>query len=565
MKSQNMRRSCAIVGADDVARRLMHSILLLLPLLAAMIFASAAGAATTDGTERRVALVIGNSAYQFTPHLPNPTNDAEAMAAALQRLGFEVSKGIDLDHAETELIIREFTRKLPGADVALLFYAGHGIQVARQNYLIPVDAQLVDETDLHFEATDLNLVLNLMEREPRVNLVFLDACRDNPLSQKLARSMGSTRSAAIGRGLALVNAQDGSFIAFATQPDNVALDGEGNHSPFTAALLNHIETPGLSLSDMMIRVRNDVKATTNGQQVPKEESSLTSSFYFQPAAAVEQALASVEPSAGPTATVATPTASGVDKEVVFWESIKDSSSPGQFEAYLAQFPNGTFAPLARVRLEELKAAQTTGQPGFAKTDQLAALTPPEAAEPAPEQIERSIGLTRQGRGRVQLALTLLGYSTGGTDGVLGPRSRAAISAWQTDQGETGTGYLTSRQHAALLDAAEPKLVAWDAEQKRIAAERAQQEAAAAAKNQQTQTSSYATTTKTKKDRAANNAATQAELERQKKENEELKKALAEKQAEEQKDDSGVNIGIGIGGAIGTGGGVGIFPSLSIFN
>jgi uncharacterized caspase-like protein len=555
MKSQNMRMSRAVAVADDVARRLVRSIWLLLPMLAAtMIFASAAGATTTDGKERRVALVMGNSAYQFTPHLPNPTNDAEAMASALQRLGFEVSKGIDLDRAETELLIREFTKKLPGADVALFFYAGHGMQVARQNYLIPVDAQLTDETDLHFEATDLNLVLNLMEREPRVNLVFLDACRDNPLSQKLARSMGSTRSTAVGRGLALVDAPDGSFIAFATQPDNVALDGEGNHSPFTAALLNHIETPGLSLSDMMIRVRNDVKTTTSGQQVPKEESSLTSSFYFQPAASVTEAIAAVEPSAGPTTTIATPTTSGVDKEVVFWDSIKDSSSPGQFEAYLAQFPDGTFAPLARVRLEELKAAKAT------ETDKLANLTTPEAAEPAPEQIERSIGLSRQGRSRVQLALTLLGYSTGGTDGVLGPKSRTAISAWQTDQGETGTGYLTSKQHAALLDAASPKLVAWDAEQKRIAAERAQEQAAAATK-QKTQSSSYATTTKTK----AKPDAAQAELERQKKENEELKRALAEKQAEEKKDDSGVNIGIGIGGAIGTGGGVGLFPSLSIFN
>jgi uncharacterized caspase-like protein len=561
MKSQNMRTSRAVAGADDVARRLMHSLVYLLPLLAAaLMFASAAGAATTDGTERRVALVIGNSAYQFTPALPNPTSDAEAMAAALQRLGFEVSKGIDLDGDETELIIREFTKKLPGADVALFFYAGHGIQVDRRNYLIPVDAQLADETDLQFEATDLNLVLSLMEREPRVNLVFLDACRDNPLSQKLARSMGSTRSTAIGRGLALVDAADGSFIAFATQPDNVALDGEGNNSPFTSALLNHIETPGLSLSDMMIRVRNDVKAATNGQQVPKEESSLTSSFYFQPAVNVEEAIASVEPAAGPTTAVVTPTTSGVDKEVVFWDSIKDSSSPGQFEAYLAQFPNGTFAPLARVRLEELTAAKTAEQAEPAKTDELAALTPPEASEPAPEQVERSIGLTRQGRSRVQLALTLLGYSTGGTDGVLGPKSRAAIAAWQTDQGDTGTGYLTSRQHAALLDAAEPKLIAWDAEQKRIAAERAKQEAAAAAaaKQQQTQSSSYAATSKT------NDAAAQAELERQKKENEELKKALAEQQAKE-KEDAGPNIGIGIGGAIGTGGGVGIFPSLNIFN
>jgi len=525
----------------------------LLPLLAAvLLFASAAGAATTDGTGRRVALVIGNSAYQFTPHLPNPTNDAEAMAAALQRLGFDVSKGIDLDRTGIEGIIREFTRKLPGADVALFFYAGHGMQVARQNYLIPVDAQLADETDLHFEATDLNLVLSLMEREPRVNLVFLDACRDNPLSQKLARTMGSTRSAAIGRGLALVDVQDGSFIAFATQPDNVALDGEGNHSPFTAALLSHIETPGLSLSDMMIRVRNDVKSATNGQQVPKEESSLTSSFYFQPAAVV----AATTP-AEPADAAVPPTTSAVDKEVVFWNSIKDSASPGQFEAYLAQFPDGTFAPLARVRLAEL-----TAKPAAAENDQLASLTTPEAADPAPEQIERSIGLTRQGRSRVQLALTLLGYGTGGTDGVLGPKSRAAISAWQTDQGDTATGYLTTKQHAALLNAASPKLATWDAEQKRIAAEKAKQQAAAAAaaKQQQTQSSSYATTAK--QSQTTKDAAAQTDLQR---ENEELKKALAEKEAEKKKDGSGVNIGVGIGGAIGTGGGLSIFPNLSIFN
>jgi uncharacterized caspase-like protein len=554
MKSQN--RSQGAVRADDSSGRLMRSIWLLLPLLAAAIFASVADAATTDEPERRVALVIGNSAYQFTPNLPNPINDAEAMAAALQRLGFEVAKGIDLDRAETELIIRDFAKKLPGADVALFFYAGHGMQVARQNYLIPVDAQLADETDLHFEATDLNLVLNLMERELRVNLVFLDACRDNPLSQKLARSMGSTRSTAVGRGLALVDAPDGSFIAFATQPDNVALDGEGSHSPFTSALLNHIETPGLSLSDMMIRVRNDVKATTNGQQVPKEESSLTSSFYFQPAVATAQAIASVEPSAAPSGTAAPPATSTVDKEVVFWNSIKDSASPAQFEAYLAQFPDGTFAPLARVRLEELTAKPAE--------QQLATLTTPEAAAPAPEQIERSIGLTRQGRSRVQLALTLLGYGTGGTDGVLGPKSRAAIAAWQTDQGESGTGYLTSAQHAALLDAASPKLAAWDAEQKRIAAERAKQQAAAAAKQQQqrqTQPSSYTATT-VKQNEATKNAAAESALQ---KENEALKKALAEKEAAEKKDAPDMNIGIGIGGAIGTGGGVGIFPSLSIFN
>src|SRR4029450_5474098 len=147
MTTQFVHRSRAAAVAADVRDNIARSFWFLLPLLAAaIVFASAANA--TTGSERRVALVIGNSSYQHVPHLPNPTNDAEAMAATLQKLGFEVTKGIDLDHAETELIIRQFSKTLPGADVALLFYAGHGIQYQGTNYLIPVDAQLKDETDL---------------------------------------------------------------------------------------------------------------------------------------------------------------------------------------------------------------------------------------------------------------------------------------------------------------------------------------------------------------------------------------------------------------------------------
>ena len=238
----------------------------LLPLLAAaLLWTSAAGAAVSADSERRVALVIGNSAYRAAPALPNPVRDADAMAASLERLGFDVTKGNDLDRAELVQIIREFAAKLPGSNVAMVFYAGHGLQVDGHNYLIPVDAELDEEMDLDFEATSLDLVMRQMEREQRVNLVFLDACRDNPLAQNLARSMGTARSTAIGRGLALVDSSVGSFIAYSTQPGNVALDGDGNHSPFTAALLNHIETPGLGLSDMMAQVRNDVITATGGK------------------------------------------------------------------------------------------------------------------------------------------------------------------------------------------------------------------------------------------------------------------------------------------------------------
>ena len=465
--------------AGDFGERAMRSLWFLLPLLAAaLMFASAANA--TTGAQRRVALVIGNSAYQYAPHLPNPTNDAEAMAAALQKLGFEVTKGIDLDRTETEMIIREFSKTLPGADVALLFYAGHGIQVGDHNYLVPVDAQLGDETDLHFEATDLDLVLDVMAREPRVNLVFLDACRDNPFAQTLARSMGASRSTSIGRGLAIVDASAGSFIAYATDPHQVALDGNGAHSPFTAALLAHMEQPGLSISDMMIEVRNDVLVATDQKQRPWDTSSLTTPFYFTPAVAV--ATAETSSPASSDSAVATP---AVDKEVVFWQSIQNSNSPAQFQAYLDQYPNGTFAALARTRIEELKAKPAEAS---RSSDQVAALTSPDTTVPAAEEVERSIGMTRQGRSRVQLALTLLGYNTGGTDGVLGAKSRTAISAWQTDRAETATGYLTAKQHAALLDAAAPKLAAWDADQKKRAAEAQaqaqQQQAAAAAAAQQ---------------------------------------------------------------------------------
>jgi peptidoglycan hydrolase-like protein with peptidoglycan-binding domain len=530
MNTESLYRSRAAALAVDFRESIVRSIWFLLPLLAAaVILASAANAAT--GSQRRVALVMGNSSYQYAPHLPNPTNDAEAMAATLQKLGFEVTKGIDLDRTETELLIREFSKALPGADVALLFYAGHGIQVGDHNYLVPVDAQLADETDLHFEATDLNLVLDVMAREPRVNLVFLDACRDNPFAQTLARSMGSTRSTSIGRGLAIVDASAGSFIAYATDPHQVALDGDGSHSPFTAALLAHMESPGVSISDMMIEVRNDVLVATQQKQRPWDTSSLTSPFYFRPLDAVATTQTVAPESSGSAGS-----APAVDKEVVFWQSIQNSNSPGQFQAYLDQYPNGTFAPLARTRIDELKAkpADDTSRSG----EQVASLTAPETTVPAAEEVERSLGLNRQGRSRVQLALTLLGYKTGGTDGSFGPKSRAAISAWQTAQHETATGYLTATQHAALLDAAAPKLAAWDAEQKRKVAEAQarQQQAAEAAKQQQYQQqqgTSYGTAGTTTKP-STQDAAAQAEAERLRQENERLRKQAKAQEAEEDR-------------------------------
>ncbi|HZF36596.1 MAG TPA: caspase family protein [Candidatus Angelobacter sp.] len=331
-------------------------------VIAALLVLAPAGAQA----EKRVALVIGNSAYRNAPALPNPRNDAAAIADALQKLGFSVQSGFDLDRAATEQMLRTFGDTLGDADVALFYYAGHGLQVDTKNYIVPVDARLASENDLPFEAVDLTLVLSLMERRPRINLVLLDACRDNPLAQNLARSMGASRSTAVSRGLAIAESGIGTLLVYATQPGNVALDGNGAHSPFTQGLLDYIATPDIEVRQMLTRVRAEVLQATGGKQVPWDHSSLTGDFFFVPrGAAVE----------------AQPQAPAADRELAFWESVKDSRAPADFQAYLDQYPGGTFAALARNRLAALQSQ--------------AAVTPTPTA-PAPARQEgpvASLGLT----------------------------------------------------------------------------------------------------------------------------------------------------------------------------
>jgi hypothetical protein len=297
------------------------------------------GAFLTAGSaaaQKRVALVIGNGNYKHTARLTNPVNDASDVGAALERLGFDVLRGIDVNHAGMRDVIRTFSQKVVGADVALVFYAGHGLQVDGKNYLLPVDAQIETRADLEFGSIDLNLLLSFMEGQAKTSIIFLDACRDNPMGTKLTRG---TRSASVGRGLAQVASGVGTLIAFATQPGNVALDGEGRNSPFTSALLTIMERPGLPLSEVMISVRNEVLKTTGGKQLPWEHSSLTGQFYFKPA----------EPGSAASADQ-----NGL--ELAFWNSIQGSRNPQLYEAYLRRYPNGSFAEIARINLQEVKVA-----------------------------------------------------------------------------------------------------------------------------------------------------------------------------------------------------------------
>jgi hypothetical protein len=323
-------------------------------------------AVPAEAVGKRVALVIGNSGYEHAGELVNPRNDAADVAAALEKVGFLVITGIDLDKPAMESAIRRFAREISGADTGVFFYAGHGIQVAGQNYLVPTKAKLEDDAGLDFELIRLDLVQRTMEREAKTNIVFLDACRDNPLARNLARSMG-TRSAAIGKGLASVESGIGTLISFSTQPGNVALDGKGRNSPYAGALVQQLLAGRGDLADMLINVRRSVMQVTANKQVPWEHSSLTDRFYF------------TSPSG---------TASGTglsyseQAELAFWNGVKDSKQPAMVRSYIEAYPNGAFVVLAKAIIDQLEQGTGAGAESAAggeAASKVASLAPAGAA------------------------------------------------------------------------------------------------------------------------------------------------------------------------------------------
>ncbi|WP_292081793.1 caspase domain-containing protein [Mesorhizobium sp.] len=230
---------------------------------------------TAASAERRVALVLGNSQYQHAAPLANPARDGQAMADRLKDLGFEVVSGFDLTKQQTQATVAQFAKQVRGADIALFFYAGHGLQVAGKNYLLPVDAALEDETSLDFEAVSVDFILRQMSRETSIRLVFLDACRDNPLADVLAKSAGIKGASSGLAEIPIENGGAGTLVAFAASPNQLAYDGSGDHSPFTTALLQHIGEANVSVTEAMNRVTSDVFKATAGKQRPWINVSLT--------------------------------------------------------------------------------------------------------------------------------------------------------------------------------------------------------------------------------------------------------------------------------------------------
>ncbi|NOJ41244.1 caspase family protein [Bradyrhizobium australiense] len=295
--------------------------------------------------DQRVALVIGNSNYQIAPKLANPGNDAQSMAQLLNSAGFEVTQATDLTRSDMVKVVRDFSARVaergPGT-VAMIYYAGHGVQVAGENYLLPVDAKIASPSDLDGNSVRLVDMMGTLESIPsRMRIVVLDACRNNPFPE--------INDA--GRGLAIVDAPNGSIVGYSTAPGMEAQDGDGNHSPYTSAFLNVAREPNLPIEQLFKRVRLEVNNTTSGRQTPWESSSLTSDFYFFGDTAVAAGRA---PDRRP---IMQTTANLPSRSVrQAYDYVLSEGSPEYYEEFIRLYPHDPLCDHIRLLLGNLRVA-----------------------------------------------------------------------------------------------------------------------------------------------------------------------------------------------------------------
>jgi uncharacterized caspase-like protein len=406
-------------------------------LIAALSVAGFLFSADSALADKRVAFVVGNSAYRSVAPLPNPAVDAKSMAKLLRNVGFDVVEGSNLTRDKMTERLLEFGKKAEGADIALFYYAGHGIAVNGTNYLLPVDADLKSEMDVKLGAAiNVDVTLEQTMADAKVKLVFLDACRDNPFAARI-RSAKAPRSVSVESGLAEMKSGEGTLIAFATGPGQIALDGEaGTNSPFTRALLANIATPGTEIQQAMTKVRAEVKEETNRNQLPWGHTNLIGSVYLNPVTTADAPAAapnSPAPTAGPASEV----------EVEFWRSIKDSNKPEELNAYLTNYPNGTFKSLALARIASLQDGPST-----ATRNLTTGIDPATFTEEADQTAEDQLGLDKGQRRDVQRRLTGLGFDTKVT-GKFDEATRAVITRWQAARGYPKTGFVNALQLKAL--------------------------------------------------------------------------------------------------------------------
>ncbi|MCL2384841.1 MAG: caspase family protein, partial [Alphaproteobacteria bacterium] len=306
--------------------------------LSALILIFGIGSAQAD---KRVALVIGNSQYTLiSPKLANPSNDAHDLAEALKGIGFEVILKTDIGKGDFDRSLAEFARKASGADTALFYYAGHGLQYQRQNYFLPVDIKVEDAPDVEFTAIGMDRVLEAIDKANGVKVLILDACRDNPLAkQVLTRGVGG--SGELMRGLARLDRTEGLIIAYATAPDQVAQDGSGRNSPFTEALIRRIKEPGLEIGTMFRRVTSDVFERTNGRQRPEISISLLTDYFLNPSVA----------------------------DSIEWGRIRNSDDEDVFKTFIRKYPESPYARDAQYRIDLFERIKREQQDRVAREEE----------------------------------------------------------------------------------------------------------------------------------------------------------------------------------------------------
>lgn len=429
-----------------------------------------ASASTPSG--KRVALVMGNSAYQHAVELPNPKNDAKLMSQTLRAAGFTVLDGENLDKAAMTALVDQFTEIAYDAEVAIVYYAGHGLQVDGRNYLVPIDAQLEKAAQLQTRTIPADKVLGALPPDPAVSIIILDACRDNPLARSLAKVLPTSRSASMGVGLAPVQANGqstgsgGLLIAYATDPGAVAYDGKGVNSPYTAALARHLATPGLEIQGALTRVRADVSEATAGAQRPWHNASLSREVFIGgDAPALQAQTPATEAKAGADTSASDRTDVSWTVEQKLWEEASKRNTVAHYELYLQQYPDGNFATLAKLNLDQLTTVVKTEVAAVAPAGEASASASQiRTAVAVPDDVKRTVGtpeteaaldLDKGARIDLQLRLGALGHVTGGADGALGARSRGAIGAWQRQNGLVETTYLTQQQHMFLVVQTDP--------------------------------------------------------------------------------------------------------------
>lgn len=369
--------------------------------------------------EKRVALVIGNSDYENVANLPNPVNDAQDIAAALKRLGFEVTIGTDLDYRDMRLALRDFADASRTADKVMIYYAGHGIEIENNNYLIPINAELRSDLDVDFEAIRLDTVVNSIAQSPGLKIVLVDACRNNPFVTDMIRT-SATRS--IGRGLARID-PGGVLVGYSARGGTLALDGDGRNSPYASALLTHLEEPGLEVGKMFRKVRDSVFEATEGYQEPFTYGSLPGSDLFL------KAPLPPDPTRHVSEAEIAMVASQINRELASDYAKADQrdaiySWRRFLEKYEAHSEHYLIA-LATRKLDVLQSEAEAKRRERNKEPWLKASFPDGRNE---------ADLTFEQRKLVQEALNMMGQDVGAVDGAFGPKTRNAISTVRVAHG-----------------------------------------------------------------------------------------------------------------------------------